>query len=471
MASIKAPAAGPRDGTPEAVAHGLDALVAWAVNVGTADIPPAALSRAALVIADNVAVAISSRDEAEVKAQRSRLLARARNGEATIFAGGRDRIDRFGAAVMNAMAMTTAEFDEGYQLSPCHAGLYTVPTALAEGEASSISVRELLRAEVLAYEITTRIARAWTTPAGAYPPLYTHARFAALGATCASCLVQGLPSEIFRQALDIAATLVTAGPRNHLMQGALVRNIWPATGAWSGMMSAEWAACGVTALRSSQHDVFAGLFGFVGNARQLSGGLGEDWGVLHGYHRMYACHLFFSGMIEAALEIRHQIGAGVDSSDIDAVTVKIHRDAFDLPRHAPVNSLQARFSVAHVLAAALIDGHANPSCFTAHAVSRPDLVALRDKIRVAPFEGVSDGVHKWPACVTVSRAGRDYRVERLSARGGHGEPHSIDDVLAKIDALTAPVHPAFASVFRELVHGSERLLGAPCTELIGIALR
>lgn len=445
-------------------------LVEWALARGPDAIPENALARAAVVIADDVAVAVSTRGEPEVKRFHDFVLARGSSTEATVFRGGMSRTDRYWAAIANALAMTTAELDEGYQITPCHAGLYTVPALLAESEAADLRVIDVLRAEALAYELVTRIARGWRAPQGAYPPLYTHCRFSAIGAACAAALVQRVDAGTLLRALSNASTLVTVGPRNHLMQGAMVRNVWPAAGAWNGMMSVQWARCGIAGLPASAYDVFSGVLGFVADPGRLTGGLGDDWAVLHGYNRMHACHLFCNALVEALLELRPRLLARGPLDDVEEIVVAIHPDAVKLDGREPATTLAARFSVPHVAATTLHHGHASAAAFCRATLAASGIARLRQKVRVELFDMAQAGGHKWPAAVKIRVRGGEVHCARcIEARGGHGAPHPLEDVLRKVDDLTSAPYPRFGAVMRELVALAPRLLGARWSDLVSEA--
>ena len=193
-------------------------------------------------MADDLAAIVGARDEPEVAAFHARALGRARLAEATVFRGGRRRTDRLSAAVANAVAADWLELDEGYRMAPCHAGLYVLPALLAEAEASNLPFREMLRALVLGYEIATRVARAWTPRA---MNMQSHGRYSAVGAAAGVALARGADARLLVAALGTAVTLTGPSPRNHLAEGILARNVWPAAGAWSGSMAVDWAECGI----------------------------------------------------------------------------------------------------------------------------------------------------------------------------------------------------------------------------------
>ena len=442
----------------------LRALTEWATATELADIPAAVLQRAAAVIMDDLAAAIAVRNEPEVRRYREWAQQRADRAEATLFDGGRTRTDRFWAATVNAMAMATAEIDEGYQSAPCHAGLYTVPTLMAEAEAENVSVGALLRAQALSYELVTRIARGWRPPGGPYPALYTHARFAAIGAACASCLVRRVDAETLRQAIGIAATLITAGPRDHLIRGAAVRNVWPSAGTWNGMMSARWAEFGVTGLESTLDSVFVEVLGFQPQTMQLNEDLGRDWAVQHGYSRMYACHLAFIPLIECLLELRPHL-VGQPMRNIDAVLVSVGNGVEYLATADPATTLAARFSIPHLVAATLVLGHALPAAFATDALTMPAIAALRSKVLVVASDSTQAAPGLDTTTVEIRAEGNRFIALRAPPDRKGGE-YCLSRILDKINDLTQDAYPQFGDVARRLITGDGDLLAESSAELV-----
>src|SRR5690606_13938131 len=100
-------------------------------------------------------------------------------------------------------------------------------------------------------EVVTRVARAFVPGDDG---ILCHANYATIGAASAIAAIRRLEPDQFLNALSNAFTMCFAGPRNHVVKGALIRNTWPAVGAWAGMMSVEWAECGITGLPESAYD-------------------------------------------------------------------------------------------------------------------------------------------------------------------------------------------------------------------------
>ena len=93
-----------------------------------------------------------------------------------------------------------------------------------------------------------------------------------------------------------------ASPRDHLVSGALIRNVWPAVGAWAGTMSVDWAECGIGGVDTGFYDVYSTVHGGTADPAHLTEGLGERWGILDGYMKLYACCQHLHSAVEATLD-------------------------------------------------------------------------------------------------------------------------------------------------------------------------
>lgn len=451
-------AAGSKDRLEHAVAQHMQGLAQWAAGVNLADLPYAVRRKSALVIADDVAAMVGACSEPEVRVFQESVLARAQCREATVFCGGSQRADRYGAAVANAVAGNWLELDEGYRKLSCHAGLYVVPALLAEAEAENVPVDEVLRAAAVGYEVVTRIARAFTP---ADEAIHSHANYAAIGACAAIASVRKLQAQAFLDALSAACTYSLAGPRTHVVKGALVRNTWAAIGAWSGMMSVEWARCGIGGLPESAYDALTGALRATPHPERLTAGLGAEWAILDGYTKLYACCQHAHSSVEATLAVREQLLRRAtlhDVSDISHITVETHALAMKLADAHPATTLGAKFSLPHIVAAALTFGSAGARSFYSDTLTHSGIAALRNRMRLTPYTRHAAGAPELappndrPARVELHlRDGSVLTAECLSAAGGPDRPFSEAALMDKIGALTGAPYPRFASVMRSVI--------------------
>lgn len=445
-------------------AKGIVQLMEWAARVELADLPRPVLSRAARILADNLSAIIAARAEPEVARFHELQESRTERREATIFHGGTRKVDRTGAAVCNGLAAEWLELAEGYRKVPCHAGAYVVPVLLSECEADGRKVGELLRALAVGYEVVTRIARGWTP---AHMLMQPHARYASIGAAAAVTLVRRMSAAEVLMAVTGACTLALSGPRNHAMMGALVRNVWPAVGAWCGLMSADWARCGIGGVAEGPHDVFGEMLKGTAKPDELTVGLGETWAVLDGYAKVHACCQHAHSAVEATQALRAELVARHALEHVARVQVETHAGAMVLTNTRPATTLASKFSVPHIVAATLLHGQAGVGQFTHEAMNDEEIDNLRRRIDMKLYEPSREPPNDRPARVTAFLGdGEMLSAECLSAQGGPDRPFSESMLWTKIVGLASPAYPGFGPTFEEIVKLENGWLERPWADAV-----
>jgi 2-methylcitrate dehydratase PrpD len=430
------------------VGRQIEALAAWAASCTADQIPRPVMARAARVLADDLAAMIGARDEPEVRSFHDRVAGLERPGEATIFRGGRHRTDRLSAAVANAVAADWLELDEGYRAVPCHAGLYVVPALLAEAETRNLGLEQMLRAIVLGYEIITRIARSWTPKALV---MQSHGRYAAVGAAAGIALSRGCDAATLAAAISTGVTLIGPSPRTHLAEGVLSRNVWPASGAWSGLMAVEWAECGIRGAPVAFYDTYSTVLGGQAHPERLTESLGESYSIEEGYTKIYACCQHLHSAVEATLELRPGLLARRSLDEIASIRVETYPMAMVLMNPRPDTTLGAKFSMSHAVAAALATGTGGAEAFAAGTLADPVIDGLRGKVSVAARERELPPPLDRPARVVVELIdGSEIDAECLSAVGGPDRPLPPEVVFEKVAALASPVYPRMLPVLQSI---------------------
>jgi len=281
--------------------------------------------------------------------------------------------------------------------------------------------------------------------------VHSHAQFCSVGAAAAVALARQLPADELRNVLAMASTLAIVGPRNHVVRGALVRNTWSAVGAWSGMMSVDWASCGLNGSPDAPHDVFGTIFQAPTGAEYLSAGLGESWAVQDGYTKLYACCQYTHSVAEAALGVRQEIGEAA-LAGLAAIEVETHPLAYDLKNADPDTTLAAKFSVPHVVATALVTGSAGAEGFRSETMHAPDIVRLRPMVSMRLLQPELPPPHDRASRVSVTlRDGRTVSRECLSAIGSPDRPMDRATLLQKLADNTGLHYPKAASVLERLM--------------------
>lgn len=451
-------------GDRQAVAAGLNTLCGWVTGIRFEDIPDEVLASAALVLFDDIGAMVAARSEPELVQLQDQLLGRAGAEEATVFRGGRPRHDRLTAATANGAASDWCELDEGYRVTSCHAGIYVLPALLAEAEAEAIPARDVLRILVAIYETVTRFARTFPTITQTFHP---HAAYSAIGAAAAIGLARDLDSESFRAALCNAATMVAPGPSGHTGAGALVRNVWPATGAANGMRAVDWAACGIAGLAGSPYDVYAAGLGADCRPAEMTADLGGVWAITQNFQKLHACCQFLHSTVEAMLDLQDQCGGALPSERIESIAIAAHPRAERLKGTRPPTTLGAKFSLPHAAAAVAVLGHAGAPAFAAESLDDPRIDTLRHKVDIAAYPDIPEWPNDRPSRVKLTLVGGEtMETEVLSARGGPDRPFSREEILEKIDGICDPVYPKLGTIARQAIALDATLLDIPWDRVV-----
>ena len=461
--------AGDRGGPRAEIAAGLAELSDWATALSWEGVPESARRRVARVYADDLSAIVAAREEPELGALTARIAHAAGPPEATLFDGSGRRLDRHSAALTNGSAADWCELDGGYRKALCHAGLYCLPAVLAEGEAAGSSLEAMLRALLVGYETVTRIAKTFER---ADLALHPHGSLAAIGAAASVGALRGHPPGTMAAAIATAATLVTPGPFNHAVEGALVRNVWPGVGAAAGIRAVDWAEIGITGLATSLHDVHAVALGGAAHPGRLTRDLGAAWAVDDAYHKVHACCQYGHAVVEATLSLRELRPLADPARDLRRIRVETHWRARKLDNVHPATTLAARFSLQHILATTTHHGHAGAPAFHADTLSNPTIAGLRERISFAPFEPELDPPNDRPARVTWElEDGTLVARETLSARGGPDRPFTEAEIRSKIRGILDESYPGLSEAMMETLDLAPDVLARPWRETVAAAGR
>lgn len=431
-----------------ASAEAFTALCGWAASAAATPLPAAVRNRAALVLIDDLGAAVAACNEPEIATARALELSTARGTEATILAPGAARIDRIGASLANGMAATWAELDEGFRLAPCHAGAYIWPALVAEAEATGATTGATLHALVVAYDITARLARAFPFAAMTVHP---HAAFATVGAAAGVALLRRCDAASLQAAIAGAASMAFAGPYGHALDGALIRNAWTAAGAFIGFRAVDWAMAGIGGIASSPFDVFVTSFGTASHPEEMTRGLGKDWALADGYHKVFACCQYAHSMLEASLELHSRLGPGAGAR-VAAIEVETHPRGMTLTATEPPTVLSAKFSMPHAAAAVARRGSGGQEAFAKDTLTDPAIARLRRAVKLIPLATIEPWPNDRAARVTwILDDGSRHTAACRNARGGADQPFDEATLTAKLASNTAPVFPAMAGALTALL--------------------
>jgi 2-methylcitrate dehydratase PrpD len=414
-------------------------LCQWAVQCEWDDIPSVVKERALMLLCDDISAMVAGSVEPEVSKFREIVLSRSTSGDSVIFAQGLPTADRISAAAVNALAGNWCELDGGFRRAVCHAGVCTLPALLAEGQARALTFAQLLRCVVLSYEIITRIAMTFKFDT---MKVHSHAMWSSMGSAASVVLARnGTVNELIG-AITAAATTTPIGPRRHLMEGVLVRNCWASAGAVHGFLSADWSASGIMGSSSSIPAVFMEILEAKMDPQALISQIGNEWSLNASYHKIYACCQHGHSSIEAVLAMLDLAQDFPLINEIAAIDVYTFPLALSLNNSTPPTTLGAKFSLPHMVAAALIYKTGGPRAFYRDTLSDEAVAILREKVNLMPFDKPLIPPNDRPSKIVIKTYdGKIFEQECLSSQGGPDRPFSQDVVLKKINDLSAVALP------------------------------
>jgi 2-methylcitrate dehydratase PrpD len=219
--------------------------------------------------------------------------------------------------------------------------------------------------------------------------------------------------------------------------------------AMDGLLSAMMAAEGIT----SSTEIMEGDRGFLAvmspnsDPGKLTEGLGERWDLLANGYKAYPSGSLTHPAIDAVLGLRAEYGFG--ASEVKRVRATVNTKAATVTGKVdPRTGLDAKFSLTHGVAVALVARRPRLDHFTDEAAVDREIAAVRELIDVTSDRSVG----KRAAEVVVDLVdGRSVTLRVEANRGTPENPLTDDDLAAKFLDNAAP---------RLGTEGAERLLDA-----------
>ncbi len=167
--------------------------------------------------------------------------------------------------------------------------------------------------------------------------------------------------------------------------------------------------------------------GDVPDMGRMLGGLGESFEIANNTYKPYPAGIVFHAVIDACFKLRGRLGGNID--EIAAITVRGSALLLARGDRAVRNERDARVSIHHCAAVALLIGAAGVEEFSQATVMRPDIVALRQKVTAELDPSLPDGA----ASVEIAlSSGDSLRETVMAARGSQADPLSDVDIEAKL---------------------------------------
>ncbi|MBV1688582.1 MmgE/PrpD family protein [Novosphingobium sp. G106] len=407
--------------------NGLTAGLARMIARGAdAPVDPAAVGAARRAFIDTLGVALAGWQEPGIGQLAATLSA---GDEAIALYGGR-RLSARDAALLNGMAAHMLDYDD--VAAHGHPSVVLVPAILAEAQRLSAPGSAALRAYVLGYEAWAELA--WRET-GSYHLGSWHptAMLGTIAATVAVAALNRLDPVSAGHAVAIAASF-TGGVIGNF--GTPIKPLQAGRAAANAIEAVRLAAAGLTASASAlegPHGLLRGISpsGAVDTHAppRLAQGP-DDWRLLSEglsvkrYPVCYASHRAIDGVIGLATE------NGLTAADVASVTVGLGRAQAATLRFAhPTTGLEARFSLHHNVAAALVDRAVGFAQLSDDYVRRADIAAYYALTRMELVDEEcpdQPGMAKFDRVVIETRDGRRLDSGPIRHPQGHARQPLAD---------------------------------------------
>jgi 2-methylcitrate dehydratase PrpD len=219
--------------------------------------------------------------------------------------------------------------------------------------------------------------------------------------------------------------------------GSMTKSFHVGGAARAGLMSALLAQHGYTASGRALEAPrgLAQTFSAKCDWREITDQLGRRFEIAFNTYKPFACGIVIHPGIDGCVQLRdaHRLRA----EDIEQIDLKVHSLVLELTgKKTPRTGLEAKFSVYHACAAGIVFGQAGEAEFSDAVVTRPDVIALRDRIRAS----VDDGIGEASADVVVTcKDGRRLHAFVEHAIGSMQRPMSDADLARKFHGLVDPI--------------------------------
>ena len=344
------------------------------------------------------------------------------------------------AALLNAIASHTVEFDDIFRDGGYHPGSPTVAAALAVAQDRNLSLETFQRALIAGYEVGCRISLA--VQPSHYEYWHTTSTIGTIGAAVAGAMLLDCDEEAIGHAIGLASSF--AGGHQQNLQGVgAAKAMHPGHAADAGLLAAYAAAAGLTAATG----VLDGIKGFAAATSESTGnwaaafeGIGQWTPIARVTVKNHGC----CGHIFPALDGLRTILAerNLQPEQIASISVAGYAATAKMcDRPHPVSAQDARFSLQYCLAAQSHTGVVRLGAFTSETMARHDIRTFMSKIRVMADDDLTALYPRRRMAKLVVKLldGEEIFHIQKTRKGDPEDPLADSEIVSKYLELTAGV--------------------------------
>jgi 2-methylcitrate dehydratase PrpD len=311
-------------------------------------------------------------------------------GQATLF-GRSERADALHAALLNGISSHVLDFDDTHIETAIHPAAPVAPAILALAEHRPVSGRDFMAALVVGIETEFRIGMA-VTPAHYKVGWHITGTAGVFGSAAAAGKLLGASEQQMCWALGLAAAQPVGLQE---MFGSMTKSFHPGRAAQNGLTAALLAQAGYTASEQGL-EAKRGWLNVLSTACDYAAITDPGWEILNNSYKPFACGLVVHPVIDGCIRLRNENGLTADI--IDRIEVAVHPRVMDVTAiKDPKTGLEAKFSVYHAAAVAVVAGAAGEQEFSDETVGATAIAQLRQRV----FASIDPGLGKAQARVAI----------------------------------------------------------------------
>ncbi len=399
------------------------------------DLPSSVVPHARQVLLDTLGVIVAGAGVPEANQVASRLPRSCGKEEGVTCPGRTESFEPIVAALLNGVAGSSLEFEEGNSRAMGHPAIQLVPALVADAEAGALSGRDLLRGLILGYETASRVSQASSMRKGLHPTGTWGVVGSALGVGCA----RRKGAEALEQIGNIAASYAFSPYVKNSFVGRNVASTFAGLLNQAALLANLFFETGFRADEGCLEMTFSQFLSERFDSEVLVAGLGERYAIGENYFKPYPSCRFTHPALDALEEILRE--KKILQAEIARISVVTFKAAVHTASKPPANVEAMRFSVPYLIAARLCRGSIDLRTLDHAIVRDPQVVELAARVQMSLSEEYEHlRPRRNPAKVTLHlKDGQELTREVMDCLGDPLKPMTQEALVQKFLDLSTPV--------------------------------
>jgi 2-methylcitrate dehydratase PrpD len=426
-----------------------DRLAAFSAALSYDDLPDQVRARARLFVLDGIGVMLGAVAFAEHEGDHTLeayLDAVAPDGSATVVGTPRMTSPMM-AGFANGTRSEVLDSQDTNIECRIHNGAAIIPTALAMGEVTDASGRDVMAAAVAGYEVGCRLAKA-IQPAHWYAGFQITGTYNTCGSAATAGRLLGFNAEEMAAGLGISGFILPISNGDNVFKGHSIKPVHGGQPALCGISAAYLAKAGYRAgpLEGEPPRYHAALHILGCDRPDLAESvrdIGERWHSLEVGFKPYPVGLFINGPVEVCLALLAE--APIRAEDVQDALITTYHDGckFTGEKYTTTRSnyVDAHLSMPYCVAVTLTDGAMSWQQLTGARLADPAVHELASRVKVVESDAMNRMYpHEWPLEVEVRLRDGSVRSKRVDqVRWSPRRPPTWPEMSVKFHAMADPV--------------------------------